>query len=180
MAQSLTQAQLAQKVGVVPRTVSKWECGQGIPDITLVTTLSEVLSLSLPALLSGACQSEAKSSGNLSRAHWYYCPRCGTLSFVSGNASIVCCDHPLFPLVIKPCTFPVRAERDADELLVSGDHAMDKSNYVAFVALQNSETIIMRRLYPESDFLVRIPVIRRAKLLVFSTSEGLSEVPWQC
>ena len=36
----LTQVQLAQKIGVSEKTISKWECGKGFPDTTLMLPLS--------------------------------------------------------------------------------------------------------------------------------------------
>lgn len=58
----LTQVQLAEKLGVSNRTVSKWECGKGFPDVSLLESLSNELDLSLEALISGeveAAQNEA-------------------------------------------------------------------------------------------------------------------------
>ena len=49
----LTQVQLAEKLGVSNRTVSKWECGKGFPDVSLLEPLSNELDLSLEALISG-------------------------------------------------------------------------------------------------------------------------------
>ena len=39
----LTQLQLAEKLGVSDRAVSKWECGRGAPDVTLLGALSAAL-----------------------------------------------------------------------------------------------------------------------------------------
>ena len=43
----LTQAQLAQKLNVTDKAVSKWERGVGFPDIKLLEPLADVLDLSL-------------------------------------------------------------------------------------------------------------------------------------
>ena len=51
--QNLTQAELAMKLGVTDRAISKWENGRGLPDLSLVVTLSEVLDISINELLSG-------------------------------------------------------------------------------------------------------------------------------
>ena len=58
----LTQVELAEKLSVSNRTVSKWECGKGFPDVSLLEPLSNELGLSLQALISGeadAAQNEA-------------------------------------------------------------------------------------------------------------------------
>ncbi len=49
----LTQVQLSQKIGVSEKTVSKWECGYGFPDTTLMLPLCKVLGINANELLSG-------------------------------------------------------------------------------------------------------------------------------
>ena len=51
-AKNLTQAELAQKLMVSEKTVSKWECGNGFPDTTLMLPLCEALNISANELLS--------------------------------------------------------------------------------------------------------------------------------
>lgn len=48
----LTQVQLAQKIRVSEKTISKWECGKGFPDTTLMLPLCKVLGISANELLS--------------------------------------------------------------------------------------------------------------------------------
>ena len=49
----LTQIQLAQKIGVSEKTISKWECGYGFPDATLMLPLCKVLDITANELLTG-------------------------------------------------------------------------------------------------------------------------------
>lgn len=49
----LTQQQLAERLGVTNKAVSKWESGNGIPDISLFTALAEVLGVTADELLRG-------------------------------------------------------------------------------------------------------------------------------
>lgn len=53
-AKGLSQHGLAAALGVSPQTVSKWECGRGIPDIENLCLLSEILGVSVDTLLGGA------------------------------------------------------------------------------------------------------------------------------
>lgn len=53
-AKQLTQVQLAQKINVSEKTISKWECGNGFPDTSLVLPLCKVLEISSNELLSGS------------------------------------------------------------------------------------------------------------------------------
>lgn len=48
-----TQADLADKLGISNRTVSKWETGNGFPDVSLLLPLCEELDISVNELLSG-------------------------------------------------------------------------------------------------------------------------------
>ena len=49
----LTQKQLAEKLGVTDRTISKWERGQGCPDVSILEILSKELGCSILELLKG-------------------------------------------------------------------------------------------------------------------------------
>ena len=43
----MTQLQLAEKLGVSDKSVSKWETSRGLPDITLLEPIAEALSISI-------------------------------------------------------------------------------------------------------------------------------------
>lgn len=49
----LTQESLAEKLGVTPKTISRWENGNYMPDISLLKPLSEELGITLNDLISG-------------------------------------------------------------------------------------------------------------------------------
>ena len=51
--QNMTQLELASKIGVTDRAISKWENGRGLPDISLIIPLCEALSISVNELLCG-------------------------------------------------------------------------------------------------------------------------------
>jgi len=51
--QSLTQEQLAEKIGVSNKTVSKWETGKTMPDYSVVEQLCQVLNISVSELIAG-------------------------------------------------------------------------------------------------------------------------------
>ena len=51
--QSLTQRELAEKLNISDKTVSKWERGSGLPEVSLMLPLCEVLKISVNELLSG-------------------------------------------------------------------------------------------------------------------------------
>jgi len=56
--QNLTQEQLAEKLGVSNKTVSKWETGKCMPDYAVVTTLCEELGITVAELMDGEAAAE--------------------------------------------------------------------------------------------------------------------------
>lgn len=59
----LTQRQLADGLGISDKTVSKWECGNGLPEVSLMLPLCEALGITVNDLLSG----RAGRTGRLSK-----------------------------------------------------------------------------------------------------------------
>ena len=51
--QNLTQAELAEKLGITARAISKWETGRSLPDASLMLDLCDILNISVNDLLSG-------------------------------------------------------------------------------------------------------------------------------
>ncbi len=51
--QELTQKQLAQKIGVTDKAISRWETGKGLPDASSLLALSELFSVTVNELLAG-------------------------------------------------------------------------------------------------------------------------------
>ena len=51
--QNLTQRQLADLLSISDKTVSKWECGKGMPDVSLMLPLCEILHITVNDLLTG-------------------------------------------------------------------------------------------------------------------------------
>ena len=60
---NLTQKELADRLGISDKTVSKWETGNGMPDVSLLQPLCKELSVNLNELLSGERLSEESYSG---------------------------------------------------------------------------------------------------------------------
>lgn len=56
----LSQKQLAEKLNVTDKSVSKWETGRGAPDISLLVPLAEVLGVTVTEILKGEKLKEKK------------------------------------------------------------------------------------------------------------------------
>ena len=62
----MTQAELAEKLNVSDKTVSKWENGRGYPDITLLEPIAESFGVSVTELLTGNAVSNSNVSSPIS------------------------------------------------------------------------------------------------------------------
>ena len=54
----ITQEQLAEKIKVSGRTVSRWETGSNMPDISLLAELADFYDVSIPEIIDGERKSE--------------------------------------------------------------------------------------------------------------------------
>ena len=75
---NLTQLELAQRLCVSDKAVSKWETGRGLPDISLLAPLSDALNVSVSELLSGKLVQNNNPSANMLKTKLYVCPICGS------------------------------------------------------------------------------------------------------
>ena len=57
----LTQQELANRLGVSSKTISKWECGNGLPDVSMLKKVSEILEISVEELLEGKLQNKQEN-----------------------------------------------------------------------------------------------------------------------
>ncbi|MBU9739644.1 helix-turn-helix domain-containing protein [Diplocloster agilis] len=66
---NLTQRQLADALSISDKTISKWECGKGLPDVSLMLPLCTALDITVNDLLSGervsATDYQQKAEGNM-------------------------------------------------------------------------------------------------------------------
>lgn len=53
---NMTQSELGKKLGVTDKSVSKWERGVNVPDISIIVPLCNILNISTDELLLGACE----------------------------------------------------------------------------------------------------------------------------
>ena len=54
----ITQEQLAEELGVSGRTISRWETGSNMPDISLLVEIAEFFDVSIPEIIKGERKSE--------------------------------------------------------------------------------------------------------------------------
>ena len=86
----MTQQKLADKLSVSAKTISKWETAKGYPDITLLESIANALSVSVTELISGNTIVNSNVSANMLRSHFYVCPVCGNIVHSMGETVIQC------------------------------------------------------------------------------------------
>lgn len=173
----LTQRQLAQTLCVSDKTVSKWETGRGLPDISLLEPLAAALSVSVAELLSGECFVNANRSANLLRSKFYVCPICGNVLWAAGEGAFSCCGVSLPPLEAEEPeeTHSLRAQRLDSEWYVELDHPMRKDHFISFFALVTDNRAEIVRLYPEQSAETCFPY-RSGTLYAYCNRHGLFRV----
>ena len=55
---NMTQESLAEKLNVSNRTVSRWETGSNMPDISMLVEIAELYDVSIPEIINGERKSE--------------------------------------------------------------------------------------------------------------------------
>ena len=148
----MTQEELAQKINVSSKAVSKWETGRGFPDIGLLEILAKALDVSLIEMLSGTDIQNKNRSSDMRKCRFYVCPVCGNVLQATGEAVISCCGITLPPLEAEEPDkeHEIKVERQGDEYHVSVDHPMEKTHYISFIAAVSDNRVQFVKLYPES------------------------------
>ena len=174
----MTQARLAEQLGVSDKTVSKWETGKGYPDITLLEPIAEVFKISVTELISGNTVHNANVSANMLRSKFYVCPVCGNAIHSMGEAAIHCHGILLTPLEAEPADERHRIfiERVEDEYYVRIDHSMTKEHYISFVAAASSDEMQMVKLYPEGNAETRFKIRGVRRILYYCNRDGLFSI----
>lgn len=177
-AKRMTQAELAQKIGVSDKAVSKWETAKGLPDITLIEPLAGALGVSVMELLSGEPVVNRNLSANIRRLKFYVCPVCGNLLQSTGDAVICCCGIPLPPLEPEPvdAAHEVTIERVEDEHFITVHHDMTKQHYISFLAYVIVDRVQLVKFYPEQNPETRIPLFRSGDLYLYCNRHGLMKM----
>ena len=184
----MTQEQLAEKVFVTAKAISKWETGRGFPDIGLVEPLAKALGISVIELLSGEDIRNRNRTADMRKVAFYICPVCGNVIQTTGEAVVSCCGITLPPLEAEPCITEPVEESDGkesdmdhrinievveDEYYVTLDHPMSKTHYISFLAAVSDRTVQMVKLYPEEAAEARFKMDRVERIYACCNRHGL-------
>lgn len=171
----MKQEELAGKIFVSGKTVSKWETGQGLPDITLLEPLAKALGISVIELFSGDEIRNRNRSANIAKTCFYVCPICGNVIQASGEAVISCCGVSLPPLQPEEpdAEHEIRFEKAEDEYYVRMDHPMTREHYISFLAAVSDHGAQFVKLYPEGGAEARFRIDRVKYLYAYCNHHGL-------
>ena len=172
---NLTQAELGEKIGVSSKTISKWETARGLPDVSLLQPLAQVLNISVIELMNGEHIINKNVSANMLRTQFHICPVCGNVIHSTGNAVVSCCGITL------PALEAEEAEVDhalqllpvEDEHYVTIAHPMTKQHYISFIAVVTSDRIRLVKLYPEGEAGTRLSLRGGGMLYWYCNRHGL-------
>lgn len=176
----LTQRQVADKLNISNKTVSKWECGLGCPDVTLWDELSTVLGADILRLLQGELNPNRPDVGKIREARFYVCPICGNILVSTGDATISCCGRKLHQLKPTLCTpeHQVTVEEVDTDYCLTLKHDMTKEHLIIFVAYVHLDSVLFHRLYPEQSPMIRLPIMKSGgSLYLYCNKHGLQKHP---
>ncbi len=171
---NMTQAELAEKICVSDKTVSKWETGKGYPDISLLEPIAKTFGISITELLSGESVSNVNVSANMMRSKFYVCPVCGNIMHCMGEAVIQCHGVQLVPLELEEVDEQhiIYIDSVEDEYYVHIDHDMTKSHYISFIAAISYDKIQMVKIYPEGNAEARFKTSGVKNIVFYCNKDG--------
>jgi transcriptional regulator with XRE-family HTH domain len=171
----LTQAELADRIGVSSKTVSKWETAKGLPDVSLLQPLAQALGISVIELMNGEPVINKNVSANMLRGRFYICPICGNAIYTLGNTVVSCCGITLPAQEAEEADddHPLTIENVEDEHFITIRHPMTKQHYISFVAYVTTDRLQMVKLYPEGDAQTRLQLRGAGILYYYCNRHGL-------
>lgn len=171
----MTQLQLAERMHISDKAVSKWERGNGCPDVSLLPELSRIFGVDLEKLLSGELNANDILGGNMKKMKFYICPDCGNVITAMTDTTISCCGKKLQAIEPKKAEGEEKLSVEVieNDYYISSEHEMVRDHYISFVALLTSDTMMLRKQYPEWGLQVRIPVFAHGRLLWYCSKHGL-------
>ena len=171
----ITQAQLAEQIGVSSKAVSKWETAKGLPDITLIEPLAKALGVSVMELMSGNTVVNKNISSNILRSRFYVCPLCGNIIRSTGETVVSCCGITLPALEAEDTDefHEITVEKVEDERFITVSHEMTKNHFISFIAYLTSDRVQFVKLYPEGNAETRMQLRGRGYIYLYCHKHGL-------
>ena len=174
-AKGMTQAELAARIGVTDKAVSKWETGKGLPDVSLLEPLAAALDTSVIELMNGQPITNKNRAANLLRSKFYVCPVCGNILHAVGDTLVSCCGITLPPLEAEDWDEDHAATITPveNEHFIAIDHPMAKEHYISFAAYITGDRVQLVKFYPEGNAETRLSLRGHGILYLYCNRHGL-------
>lgn len=111
---NLTQRQLADILSISDKTISKWECGKGLPEVSLMIPLCDALQITVNDLLTGERVSnidyQKKAEENMmklvkeneeNKKKMAFSVICGVITIVAVCSLIVIASYIMMPAIVR-------------------------------------------------------------------------------
>ena len=164
----LTQVELADVIGVSDKTISKWETGKGLPDISLIEPLAKALEVSIIELMNGEYITNQNKAGNMLKSNFSVCPICGNIIHTMGENINSCCgiNLPILEAELENEKHTINCETIENEYYISLEHEMTKDHYISFIAYVTNNRCEIVKLYPEQNVEARF--LKRGKGIIYA------------
>lgn len=172
----MTQKEIADKLNISDKTVSKWERGLGCPDVSLLNELAAILEVNVKEILSGEFNLNETNGGNMKKIKFYVCPECGNKITSSNEVSLSCCGRNLTELIPSKdidMEHELKVETVDNELYVYMEHEMSKEHYISFIAYVTSDKLYLNKMYPEQNAEIRFRKCGHGFLYAYCSEHGL-------
>ena len=171
----MTQKQLAERINVSDKAVSKWERGNGCPDVSLLSVLADIFGIDVNVLLSGEIDKNESEKGDMKKLKFYVCKDCGNIITAASETAVTCCGNKLSAPEPKKADEKdqLKIEDIGGEWYITSDHEMTKEHYISFVAYVSDSSVMMFRQYPEWSININLPMYRSGKLVWYCNKCGL-------
>ena len=172
---NLTQIELANMLNVSDKTISKWETGKGLPDITLIEPLSKALNVSVIELMNGEYITNQNKSSNMLKSSFSVCPICGNIIHTMGENINSCCGItlPILEADLEDAKHTINYTMIENECYISINHEMTKEHYISFIAYVTNDRCEMVKLYPEQNAEARFFYRGKGVIYVYCNRDGL-------
>ncbi len=173
--EGLTQMDLAEKLGVTDKAISKWETGKGLPDISLIEPLAKALKVSVIELMNGEYVTNHNKVSNMLKSKFSVCPICGNVIYTIGENVNTCCgiNLPYLEAELENEKHIINCEIVENEYYITINHEMTKEHYISFIAYITNDRCEIVKLYPEQNAEARFLNRGKGYIYAYCNKDGL-------
>lgn len=175
---NMTQLELSNILNVSDKTISKWETGKGLPDISLIEPLANTLGISIIELMKGEYIKNTNISSNMINSKFYVCPICSNVIHTIGENLVSCCGItlPILEAEGEDEKHIVNCELIENEYYITVNHCMTKNHYISFIAYVTNDKCEFIKLYPEQNAEARFSKKGRGIMYIYCNRDGLFKI----